>query len=354
MKPAWAGSMRRRLPVLGLALALWAGLSVPSHGAAPPDGWRIRLEASLPGLVDKGRLTLGASPSARNGYDDYDDPHPPELPSGYLDLVTRHDTAQPGWETQPQPTLRYRAQYDAALGTADRVMPFLVETDQTGVVTLTWSLASDLELGQHFIALQDGETGEPLVADMRAQTSYQFTAAPGSHRLQVALTGGRAVFAPVASFTYQPPVPGQRQRAPLHGHVARTRTGRSRAGPGRSETAARAPSSTRRTPIFGSGDVHRLADRDRRRRIDGDGGAGRRDRRGQPGHGAGRALPGERGRPGTWPPPPTAGRSSPRPAPAAADTSRSRCWTTSWGCPGRPAASPATSRPSRSRRAPRA
>jgi PKD repeat protein len=207
MKPLRASS-RGRFRALGLALGLLAGLSVRSQAATPPDGWRIRLDASLPGLVDKGRLTLGASPSASNGYDDYDDPHPPALPSGYLDLVTRHDdTPGSGWETQPQPTMRYRAQYDAALGTADRVMPFLVETDRSGLVTLTWSLAADLELGQHFIALQDGDTGQPLVADMRLETSYQFTAAPGSHRFQVALTGGRAVFPPVASFTYQPPVP---------------------------------------------------------------------------------------------------------------------------------------------------
>ena len=85
-----------------------------------------------------------------------------------------------------------------------------METDQTGAVTLTWSLASDLELGQHFIALwvvDENGIRTRIVDDMREQTSYTFTAAPGSHRFEVELLGGRAVFPPAASFTYQPPAP---------------------------------------------------------------------------------------------------------------------------------------------------
>src|SRR6266545_2599164 len=39
----------------GFALALAALLGVPASAAPPPDGWRILLEASLPGLVDKAR-----------------------------------------------------------------------------------------------------------------------------------------------------------------------------------------------------------------------------------------------------------------------------------------------------------
>jgi PKD repeat protein len=197
----------KRTVTAAIALALTA-IGAPFGNAAPPDdGWRIRLEAQRPGLVDKGRLTLGASALASDGYDDYDEPHPPVLPSRNLDLVTRHQNDQPGWEDQPQPTLSYQAQYDTPMGTADRTLPFVVVTDQAGPVTLTWSLVSDLELGQHFVSLRDVESGITVVADMRAQTSYPFTAAPGSHRFQVELTGGRAVFAPVASFTYQPPVP---------------------------------------------------------------------------------------------------------------------------------------------------
>src|SRR5438552_4142817 len=126
--------MRRRQQsariTVAVLLACCALLDRRISAAPPPDGWRIRLEASLPGLVDKARLTLGASSSTTDGYDDFDEPHPPALPHHYLDLVTRHESDQPGWGTQPEPSLRYQAQYDSPLGAGGRVLEFVLETNQ--------------------------------------------------------------------------------------------------------------------------------------------------------------------------------------------------------------------------------
>jgi PKD repeat protein len=198
-------STRRRLPVaLGLALALVAASSARFGAAAPsapPDGWRIRLEASAPGLIDKARLTLGAGTGATDGFDHFDDPHPPAFSRRFLDLVAVHTQDEAGWETQPQPTLRYRAQFDTPLGSADRVIPFLLETDQAGAVTLTWALLTDLDLARHFAVLRDVESGTTV--NMWEEFSYTLTAAPGVHRFEVELTNGRsAPSPPSADFSY--------------------------------------------------------------------------------------------------------------------------------------------------------
>jgi PKD repeat protein len=180
----------KRLRAAIVALLLTASLGVRVGTASPPpDGWRIRLEAQMSGVTDRGRLTVGVSTTASDGYDDYDEPHPPVLPSRYLDLVTRHQTTQPGWEAQPQPSLRYQAQYDAPLGAGDRLIEFLLENDQAGPVTLTWAMATDLELAQHTAVLHDLATGAAV--DMWEQATYAFAAEAGTRRFQIELRGGR-------------------------------------------------------------------------------------------------------------------------------------------------------------------
>jgi PKD repeat protein len=190
--------------VLGFALALVAASSARFGAAAPstpPDGWRIRLEASLPGLVDKARLTFGAGTGAIDGLDDFDDPHPPAFPSRFLDLVALHTQDEPGWEAQPLPTVRYRAQFGAPLGSADRVIPFVLQTDQAGPLTLTWALLTDVDLARHFAVLRDLESGTTV--DMWEQFSYTFTPVTPSHRFQLELTNGRsAPSPPSADFSY--------------------------------------------------------------------------------------------------------------------------------------------------------
>ena len=111
------------------------------------------------------------------------------MPRRYLDVFTSHTNGDPGWEGQPRPLLRYRAQYDSPLGTANRLIGFVVESDQAGPVTLTWSLATDLELAQHFAVLRDLETGQ--TRDLWAHTSYAFDQQPGPRAFQIELTGGR-------------------------------------------------------------------------------------------------------------------------------------------------------------------
>jgi PKD repeat protein len=186
---------------LGLAVGLLAAFSAPSGAETPPDGWRIGFEASAPGLVDKARFTVGAGTGAADGFDEFDDPHPPAWPSAYLDLVTVHTQDETGWEAQPQPTVRYRAQFGAPLGGASRVIPFVMETDQTGPITLTWSLMTDLDLAHHYAVLRDVENATTV--DMWENFSYTVTPVGVRHRFEVELTAGRsAPSPPSAAFSY--------------------------------------------------------------------------------------------------------------------------------------------------------
>ncbi len=172
--------------ILGFAaLGLFA---VPSAAAPPSDGWRIRIEATRPGLVDKGRVILGASATAADGFDTFDDPHPPVFASRFLDAFTQHAQNDPGWENQPRPAMRYRADYGSPLGAGDRTLDFFVDTDQAASVTLTWALAPDVDLSQHFITLKD--VGANVTVDMWALPSYVYAAAAGPRHFQVILVGG--------------------------------------------------------------------------------------------------------------------------------------------------------------------
>jgi PKD repeat protein len=194
-----AACCRAGTAILAAFLSAWAGSQ--AIAAQPPDGWRIRLEAAAPGLIDKGRLTLGAGTGASDGYDAFDDPHPPALPHRFLDLVTVHNQLDPGWESQPGATLRYRAQFDTPLGTADRRLPFVLGTDQAGPVTVTWALLADLELARHFAVLHDIESGATV--DMWEEFSYTLTPTTPSHRFEIELTNGRTETSPPsADFSY--------------------------------------------------------------------------------------------------------------------------------------------------------
>ncbi|HEY7510113.1 MAG TPA: Ig-like domain-containing protein, partial [Vicinamibacteria bacterium] len=182
--------------VAGLArVALALGLLAAFAGAPlvaappPPDGWRIRFDARMDGLVDQGRVVIGAGSGASDGRDAFDDPHPPALPHHVLDLVSEHRQDEAGWEAQEHAALRYRAQYDTPLGPRARTVPFVLETDQAGTVTLSWSLAPDLDLAQHFAALRDGST--TLVADLWAQPSVTLAVTPGRRVLHLDLAPGR-------------------------------------------------------------------------------------------------------------------------------------------------------------------
>src|SRR6185503_6131260 len=116
------------------AALLLATLVTGSLDAAPPppDGWRIRFDVRMDGLVDQGRFVIGAGSGAVDGRDAFDDAHPPALPHHLLDLVAEHRQDEAGWDTQERPVLRYRAQYDSPLGSRARTVPFVLETDRTG------------------------------------------------------------------------------------------------------------------------------------------------------------------------------------------------------------------------------
>jgi PKD repeat protein len=176
--------------VTSTALGVMLGTASGGWAATPPDGWRIRLEAALPGVLDKGRVTLGSSAGAATGLDAYDEPHPAAWSRHHADLYTEHQRTQPGWETQALPVLRYRAEYQPALdGVSARAMEIVLESGQPGGATLTWSTAPTLELARYYLVLRDAATG--ATADMWAQSSLTVGVAAGRRVLRVELTPGR-------------------------------------------------------------------------------------------------------------------------------------------------------------------
>ena len=184
----WIPSLRRCTFMATLGLL---AMAVAAHAGTPPtDGWQVRFDARRTGLVDQGRLVLGASSQSQEGADDFDDPHPPALPSRFLDLFTEHHQNDPGWATQATDPQRYRAQYGAVVGAQNRTYTFLFEADQAGPVTLTWALFPDVDLAQHFLLLRDVATGATV--DMWAASSYAFTASAGRREFQMELTTGRS------------------------------------------------------------------------------------------------------------------------------------------------------------------
>lgn len=183
--------MGTRLQEWAISVPLGAILAgAPAVAQEPADGWRIRLDASSAGLVDKGRLTLGSGSGAASGLDAFDTPHPPALPSRRLDVYTEHQQVEPGWAGQLRPLTRYQREYVPALGAADWAIEFTVATDQANDVTLTWTLTEDLDLAGHFLALRDLESGS--VVDPRSLGTYIFSPTSANRRFRLEMTAGRS------------------------------------------------------------------------------------------------------------------------------------------------------------------
>ncbi len=189
----------RRLTVLAVAL----GLTPSARGSEPADGWRIRLEAGAAGVVDKGWLTLGSGSGALAGLDPYDEPHPPALPSRYVDVYTEHPQADPGWGAQLRTLSRYRREYFPALGSSRRVVEFVVGTDRSDLVRLTWTLTPDLDLASHFVTLTDLETA--TVVDVWTQAAYEFSPTGLVRRFRLEMNPGRS--APPIAFAQSATLP---------------------------------------------------------------------------------------------------------------------------------------------------
>lgn len=156
----------------------------------PPDGWRVVFEATRGGLVDRARLTLGASSAASDGLDVFDEPHPPAFPRRFVDLFTRHSQSDPGWSAQARALLRYRSEYGSPVGPESRAVDFFLETDAPGTFTLTWRITPDSDLAQHFATLRDVDGGTAV--DLWTTPSYTLVAAPGIRHLRLELAPGRS------------------------------------------------------------------------------------------------------------------------------------------------------------------
>jgi len=185
-----------------LSLALLLGASAPR--AQPLDAWQIEISVEIGGLVDRGRLGPGAGVGASSGYDGFDVPHPPALPSAFVDIVTEHTELDPGWAEQPVSPLRYREQFDEPLDSVPRSVAFQLDTDQTGPATLAWGPIVSPFLDDFDVFLVDPGAGASV--DMRAQTLYVLDAVPGTRPMQLDLVPGRVE--PVDAEFSATPTPG--------------------------------------------------------------------------------------------------------------------------------------------------
>lgn len=176
---------------------VFALLAIPAF-AGGPDGWRITVDASMPNLVDRGRLVLGSGIGALDHLDSYDDPHPPALANRYVDVFAQHMQTESGWEGQELSVLRYRSEYIAPLIQGSRSLNFQLDTDQSGSVTLGWSIADAAELSGYYIVLSDPAAG--VQVDMRQQSEYTLNTTGGLRAFSIQFTSGRPS-PPVAAFT---------------------------------------------------------------------------------------------------------------------------------------------------------
>lgn len=170
------------------ALLLLIGL-IAGFTTAFGDSWQIKIDATPSNLIDKGRFIIEADPSSIDGYDALDQPHPPALPSRFLDLYSSHSNTESGWELQPLPNLHYRLESLRSLNGTDRNLIFLLDSDQSTSATLTWSIKDDSTLARYSVILKEIQTGTEV--DMRQQSSQVVNVTPGPHSYLIKLTGGR-------------------------------------------------------------------------------------------------------------------------------------------------------------------
>ncbi|MFC2059139.1 hypothetical protein ACFLTS_05865, partial [Chloroflexota bacterium] len=132
--------------------------------------WLANLSAAI-GVYSDNVNYAGMAYGASEEYDStYDAPEPP-APSDYVRLYFPHSD----WETLP-------GDYDVDVRpvSAEAVWDFEVQTNQTGDVTLTWDI-SEIPAEYGFVLLIDtqngpfGPVGDPIVTNMRTESSYVFT-----------------------------------------------------------------------------------------------------------------------------------------------------------------------------------
>ena len=80
--------------ILFLSASFFSAISL--YADTPPDGWKIEIHAMRTNYIDQSKLILGASSVCANGYDIFDDEHPPLFPDRYLDIFTKHIKTEAG------------------------------------------------------------------------------------------------------------------------------------------------------------------------------------------------------------------------------------------------------------------
>lgn len=185
------GPERRSCFECGLAVFFLCGLlsSCPAGravAAPPPDGWSITVTASRPGARDEGRMTIGATTAARDGYDAFDRAHPPVFPRGFIDICTRHLQSEEGWESQSLPAVRYLAEYGPQLMGMNREIAFSLQTDEADMASLSWKKVTNPLLQDYNVQIRD--VSADMTIDMKRQTFYDLDMEAGVRPFQMLLT----------------------------------------------------------------------------------------------------------------------------------------------------------------------
>ncbi len=150
--------------------------------------WRITLEASQTGVVDKARIACAAASGAAKGYDFYDVLTPPSFPSRSIARYMQRSNEDSGWENQPGAVLRYQGETSSPLSGDPQAFPIVLNTDKSGTVYLTWEAVNDPDLDPFKVTLHDIMLGGKI--DMRQMTQYPvfFYYAGNPRQLQIEIT----------------------------------------------------------------------------------------------------------------------------------------------------------------------
>ena len=182
-----------RLFIVAFAFVLIIGVAAPALSvswtpkilseftAVNPTNWSASVVASITGTSDS--ATFGVRPSATGGFDPaYDSPEPPAPPtSRYISAYTYYSANPTGYKSLD---MSYIAPDNDLVWDPLRIKYVNEDDPDTPIdITLTWDI-SDIPTS-YSVCLYKGAS---LVADMRAVSSYMFSAAPSTTAFKIVVS----------------------------------------------------------------------------------------------------------------------------------------------------------------------
>lgn len=174
--------MVKRLIFNSLVLSISCLLSIV---VSPASAFEIVFEASIEGTIDKARFIASSAEEATSGFDLLDVPHPPALPTDYLDLFSKHARSEIAWSGQPLVFTDYQKNVQASPTGTDYVFVFYLRSDRTGSVDMSWSGVNDSELDNYTLVLRNLENDSTTNMRLSSQTVLDVTPGSFAFRLEM-------------------------------------------------------------------------------------------------------------------------------------------------------------------------